>query len=87
MHKIDSVLFEYEQDDLDRTWRLKSFDGRLDLKFSPESGYGAFDDNPDRENRFNQLFGRFRGKLLDSNGHNIAVENQSGFAERQYIRW
>jgi len=75
LHKIDSVLFEYDQDDLNRKWRIKSFDGRLDLEFSPQGGYHAFNERPGRENRFHQLFGRFTGSLHDSRGRKVIVES------------
>lgn len=87
LHKIDSVLFEYDQDDLNQKWHLKSFDRRLDLEFSPEGGYRSFDQRSGRENSFDQLFGRFKGWLFDERGRKVVVENQAGFAERQYIRW
>jgi hypothetical protein len=63
LHKIDTVRFEHDREDLDKPWRLSSFDGRLRLEFRPEGRHAERVNAGFLATNFTQLFGRYHGRL------------------------
>ena len=86
-HKLDTVHFEFDRRDLERPWRLRSYDGRLQLEFTAEGRH--------RENvnawllasNFTHLFGRFHGVLITEDGERLELDGIYGFVERHFARW
>jgi hypothetical protein len=84
--KVDSVSFDYDDRKILDPWRLRSWDGRVDLGFTPE---GERKENVNAlliASRFHQPFGEFRGTLRDEAGvaHEVSL---SGYTEEHYALW
>jgi hypothetical protein len=87
LHKLDTVSFEYNRRDLMQPWRLHSYDGRLQLDFVPEGTHAETVNAWIVASNFNQLCGRYTGRLETAAGERIAVTNLLGYAERHYAKW
>ncbi|PIE36724.1 MAG: hypothetical protein CSA54_03580 [Gammaproteobacteria bacterium] len=80
--KVDTVQFDYDRDQPDSVWQISSYDGQIDLRFTPE-GY-----HEEKQNfllvasNFKQFFGYFSGRVGELN-----ISKQYGFVEDQYSRW
>jgi hypothetical protein len=85
-HKVDTLMFDYDDEDLRKPWHITSYDGAVDLTFKAEDGYGAYSEKPGAETRFDQLFGQFKGRLGTGTAA-CNVEDLWGFSERQYVVW
>lgn len=86
LHKVDAVMFAYDDEDLRQPWRITSFDSTVDLTFTPVDGYDVFSDKPGAESRFDQVFGHFSGRLGAEDAPYF-IKELWGFAERQYVVW
>lgn len=84
--KVDSMMFDYDDEDLNKPWHITSHDGSVDLTFTPHGGYNAFSDRPGAETRFDQLFGTYSGRL-GTGDKALDIRDLWGFAERQYVVW
>ncbi len=87
LHKVDAVFFDYDRANLERPWRVRSFDGRVALEFHPE---GKHVENVNAwivATNFNQLYGRYSGTLTTARGERIRVDRMLGYAESHYARW
>ena len=87
IHKLDKVSFEIPKKYLNKDWKFKDNEGRLNLIFNPLV---------DREGKFNygiikseqhQVFGEFSGKLVLDNNEIIVLEKHLGFAEKVTNNW
>ena len=87
LHKLDTVAFEYDRNDLMRPWRVSSYDGRLALEFHPEGKHAEHINAYVVATNFNQLFGRYRGSLTTEAGERIAVDGMLGYMESHYAKW
>jgi len=87
LHKLDSVAFEYDRDDVMRPWRVRSFDGRLQLDFHPEGRHVEKLDAWVLATNFHQLFGRYDGWLATAAGERIAIAGMLGYMESHYAKW
>lgn len=85
--KTDLVLIEFDDEDLDAPWRIRSGSGAVDLTFTPVGGYHAVGDAGVVASNFHQMFGHFDGTLQDPELGPLAVTHLSGFSETQYLRW
>ena len=85
--KTDLVLIEFDDENLDAPWHVKSGNGMVDLTFTPVGGYHAVGDAGVIASNFHQMFGHFDGTLLDSELGELKVKKFGGFAETQYLRW
>lgn len=81
------VSFQYDKRDLKKDWKIVSSDGAIDLVFKPEGNY--------RENinafivasNFNQLYGKYFGKIQISPTKSIKINGMYGYAEDHYAKW
>ncbi len=87
LHKIDTVRFEHDREDLDKPWRLSSYDGCLRLEFRPEGRHAERVNAGFLATNFTQLFGRYHGRLETAPGERIAVDGVLGYAECHYAKW
>jgi len=87
LHKIDAVAFEYDRFDLEKSWKLGSRDGRLDLEFRPEGKHVERINARVLATNFTQLFGRYHGRLRTEDGEEIPIDGVLGYAERHYAKW
>lgn len=84
--KVDTVLFEFDPDDLDQTWLISSYDQKIELRFTPLGAYRTRQNALIAATDFNQLFGYFDGVIRTAD-KDIKVDRMYGFAERQYAKW
>ena len=85
--KVDTVSFDYDDRNILAPWRIHSWDGKVDLRFSPE---GERFQNLDlwlMASRFHQPFGNFSGALIDDAGVKHTVRDLSGYTEEHFARW
>lgn len=82
LHKVDTVKFEYDRDDVNSEWGITSYDGQIDLRFTPEGFHEEKQDLIIAASNFKQFFGRFNGRVGD-----ISITDQYGFVEDQYSKW
>lgn len=85
--KVDLVRFDYERDDLMQPWRVRSGDGRVDLRFTPLGRHREHMNLMLFASNFQQIFGRFTGTLRDAEGRPLNVDGLHGFVEEQYAKW
>lgn len=85
--KTDLVLIEFDDEDLDAPWRIRSGDGRVDLTFQPAGGYHAVGGNDQIASNFHQMFGHFEGTLTDPELGPVSIQKLGGFSETQYLKW
>jgi hypothetical protein len=85
--KVDTVRFDYDNDNLMAPWRVTSQDGQVELSFTPQGNHqeklnlGLFASN------FNQLFGQFNGVLRPAGHEPVEIRALNGFVEEQYAKW
>ena len=84
--KVDTVFFDFDDDDLDQPWTITSFDSKVELRFTPIGAYRSERNALVAATNFHQLFGRFNG-IIRCPDRDIAVTDMYGFAERQYVKW
>lgn len=84
--KVDTVLFEFDPDDLHKPWRISSYDQKIDLTFTPLGEYCAHQNVFIAATDFHQLFGHFDGVVRTAE-KDIQIASMHGFAERQYAKW
>jgi hypothetical protein len=87
LHKLDTVAFAYDRRDLDRPWQVHSSDGRLALEFRPEGRHAERVNAGIVASDFNQLFGRYHGRLETAAGERIPIDGLLGYIERHYAKW
>jgi hypothetical protein len=87
LHKLDTVAFDYDRGDFYRPWHLRSFDGRLDLDFTPAASHAESGNALIVATNFNQMLGRYSGRLVTAAGETIVVERMLGYAEWHYAKW
>jgi hypothetical protein len=86
-HKLDTVAFAYDRRDLMQPWRLRSFDHRLELEFEPQARHAENVNAWIVASNFNQLLGRYRGRLVTADGETMRVDGTLGYAESHYAKW
>lgn len=84
--KVDTVLFDFDPDDLDQPWAISSHDNKVDLRFTPLGAYRKRQNAWVAATDFHQLFGYFDG-VLRAPDKTIEIVRLKGFSERQYARW
>lgn len=84
--KVDTVLFDFDGDDLDKPWVITSCDDKVSLTFTPMGAYRARTNALVAATNFHQLFGRFEGVIRCAD-RDIRIKDMYGFAERQYLKW
>jgi len=87
LHKLDTVAFHYNRRDLMQPWRVRSFDGRLQLDFVPEGTHAENVNAWIVASNFNQLCGRYTGWLETPAGERIGVNGLLGYMESHYAKW
>lgn len=84
--KVDTVDFKFRPDNLMAPWKIRSFDGKVELEFIPENK---------REERvntwvvascFTQMMGHFHGTLTTDSGEVITIKGLPGFSEDHYAK-
>ena len=87
LHKLDTVAFAYDRRDLEQPWRVRSYDGRLELEFRPEGRHAERVNAWIVASNFNQLFGRYHGRLTTAGGERVPIDGLLGYIESHYAKW
>jgi hypothetical protein len=87
MIKIDTVHFEFNAGDLFKPWQITSFDGKIDLTFTPQDKREEKKNAMILASRFTQFVGTFSGTLTTDSGEQISVSSLPGYAEDHYAKW
>ena len=80
--KVDTVKFEYDRDDVKSQWHITSYDGQIDLRFTPEGFHEEKQNFILAASNFKQFFGYFEGRVGEHQ-----LQKQYGFVEDQYSKW
>ncbi len=87
MTKVDLVHFDFNPDNFYDPWKIKSLDGKIDLKFT---GRQHREENINAglvATKFTQLMGEFKGSLKTDDNQVIKINNCPGWAEDHYAKW
>ena len=84
--KLAGTHFDFDSNDLQRPWQIRSSDGTVDLTFTPLGRYSTRRNLLISATDFQQLFGHFEGHIAAPGGP-LQVQNIYGFCERQYAKW
>ncbi len=87
LYKVDTVDFEFSKKNWQKTWKIRSFDGQVDLKFEPEGFHEEKQNFGLVASNFKQFFGRFNGTIKPPGKEVIAIDDLYGFTEDQYAKW
>ncbi len=85
--KVDAVDFSFDRLNPTEPWRMRSFDGRVDLVFRPEGLRREKIHAGLLASNFKQVFGRFEGTVRAADGEPVAVNHLYGFCEDHYALW
>ncbi|EDY86211.1 conserved hypothetical protein [gamma proteobacterium HTCC5015] len=80
--KVDSIRFDYDRDDENSLWRIASYDGQIDLVFTPHGLHREKQNYLLVASNFKQFFGLFQGRIGD-----LQIDALWGFVEDQYSKW
>ncbi len=86
LQPLAAARFDIPEDPM-QSWRVHTLDGRVELVLKPQGirkeriwlGLAA--------SSYDQPYGLFSGRIIDSKGRSIPVENAFGLAERHTVRW
>jgi len=82
LHKVDAVQFAYDRQNPASEWHITSYDGQIDLRFTPKGRHEEVQNFLVIASNFKQFFGEFRGRI---GSHQI--DGLLGFVEDQYAKW
>ena len=85
--KVDTVIFDYDKNDLMKKWTVLSSDKRVSLNFIPDKERIAKTDMKLIKSEVHQLFGHFNGELVLDDGSRFTIENIRGAIEEHHARW
>ncbi|HET8705074.1 MAG TPA: DUF2804 domain-containing protein [Pseudomonadales bacterium] len=86
-NKLDTIDFNFDRNNIFLPWKMRSFDGKLNLEFRPEGIRKEKINAVLLASNFKQLFGRYYGELRTDAGEIIQLTGQLGFAEDHYAKW
>lgn len=87
IHKLDEVIFTYDNHNFKAPWKMKSPDGRLDLVFTPFFERVAKTDALVLKSEVHQMFGRYNGHVVTDDGEKLVITDLIGWAEEHNARW
>lgn len=87
MTKLDKVYFNYDNTDFMKPWFFGSNDSRLNLTFTPIFERVGKSNALVLYSEVHQIFGIYKGYLIDDNNKVIEVSDVMGWAEEHKARW
>lgn len=85
--KVDLVNFEFDPDNFYNEWKIKSLDGKIDLKFNGKQHREENINAGIVATKFTQLMGDLDGTLKTDDGEEIKIRNCPAWAEDHYAKW
>ncbi|HYC54723.1 MAG TPA: DUF2804 domain-containing protein [Candidatus Binatia bacterium] len=85
LHTTGTVAFDYDRRELMKPWSVRG--KGVDLSFTPEGRHTEKVNALIVATNFQQLFGRYTGKLTTTTGEAVTIENLYGYMERHYAKW
>ena len=85
--QLPEVHFDFDPEQPDFKWMMKSADGCVDLEFEPK---GCHLENRNLvliSSRFSQIAGVYSGKIKLPSGQTLTLSKQPGVAEDQKVKW
>ena len=86
MVKLSTVVFDFDRQDGEAPWGMRSQDGILDLRFEPAGQRSEKRNAVVIASNFTQFFGRYYGRI-SLPGEELELSGQWGFAEDHFARW
>ena len=86
LHKVDQVNIDYDPENYLRTWHFEDNQDRLSLDFEPIKERVAVTRLGIIDSEVHQIFGRYRGHVVNDEGSRIEVKGLIGFAEDHKAR-
>jgi len=84
----DDLVWTYDRDDWMKPWRVHAPDRDvLDLEFTPVLEREAATNAVVLRSEVHQLFGHYRGRMLDAEGRPVDVDGLLGWAEEHVAAW
>ncbi|MBI1783565.1 DUF2804 domain-containing protein [Candidatus Sumerlaeota bacterium] len=87
LHKLDTVILNYDPQDQMQAWRLGSNDGRLTLDFHPIYHQQGKQNIVIAATELHKVHGTFSGELILDDGTKIEVKDLLGFMEHAQHQW
>lgn len=85
--KVDTVRFDFDRRQPLQPWRIRSYDGQVELAFEPHGLYQERLNLGLMATNFKQIFGRFQGRVRPPGQPEIPIDKLWGFVEDQYVKW
>jgi hypothetical protein len=85
IHKLAELDFDYDSTDFMRPWKMRS--DRADLEFTPLLERTAKTNLLLIRSEVHQMFGHYRGTVVDDHGDRLRIEDVPGWAEEHRARW
>ncbi|HMV41996.1 MAG TPA: DUF2804 domain-containing protein [Leptospiraceae bacterium] len=86
-YPLSQVAFQYDKENIKKEWKVFSLDKSIDLTFIPEGNYKENINAYILASNFNQLYGKYFGKLQLPNKKFIKLDGIYGYAEDHYAKW
>lgn len=87
LHKLDTVILDYDKEDRMKPWKLTSNDKRLALDFTPTYRQHVKQNIGLAATELNKIHGKFSGTLTLDDGSKIKVKDLFGFMEHADHVW
>ncbi len=86
VHLLPPVTFSMKPGNLDKPWRVRDDEGRVDIEFRPEVTRNIDINVLVLRSRYRGPYGRFSGRIVDSQGESVDIGHCYGMAEDFYLR-
>ena len=88
LHKIGRELdWTYDWDDPMRPWRVRDSGGQVDVVLTPRYDKHGLIDAKVMRRETHQVFGTWKGHIVDDDGRRHDLSDLQGFAEESRARW
>ncbi len=87
LSRTGRATFEFDESNPRLPWRIRTADGAVDLRFTPEGLRAEDVDMKLVVSRYAQPIGSFSGKVRDPDGRTVQVEAVPGITEHHLARW
>ena len=86
-YQMPLVAFQYDKQNLKKEWKITSSNGEVDLTFVPEGNYKENINAFLVASNFNQLYGKYFGRIQVAGTKTLKINGMYGYAEDHYAKW